>query len=330
MQKMKAIIATGYGSPDVLQLQEVEKPEPKDNEVLIKVHATAVNSGDWRIRSLDVPTGFGIFVRLAFGFSRPRQPILGVVLAGTVEAAGKDVTAFRAGDEVFAMDGAKMGCHAEYKVMPEDGAIAFKPANLSFEEAAAIPFGGTTALDYLREKAKVKRGDKVLINGASGAVGIAAVQLAKYFGAEVTGVCSTANVDFVKSFGADKVIDYKKEDFTQNGETYDIIMDTVGNAPFSRSGNSLKEGGRLLAVVADMPEMIKAPWVALTSGKKVIAGTAQERAEDLRFLAELAEAGRFKPAIGHRYRFEDMAEAHRQVDTGHKRGNVVVTVGGIG
>lgn len=325
---MKAIIATGYGSPDVLQLQEVEKPEPKDNEVLIRILATAVNSGDWRIRSLDVPAGFGLFVRLAFGFSRPRQPILGVVLAGKVEAVGKNVQQFRAGDEVLAMDGANMGCHAEYKAMPEDGAIALKPANLSFEEAAAIPFGGTTALDYLRDKAKIKSGDKVLINGASGAVGIAAVQLAKYFGAEVTGVCSTANVDFVKSFGADKVIDYTKEDFTQNGESYDIIMDNVGNGSFSRSGNSLKEGGRLLAIVAGLPEMIKAPWVALTSSKRVISGTAQERAEDLRFLAGLAGAGQFKPAIGHRYRFEEMAEAHRQVDTGHKRGNVVVTVGG--
>ncbi len=325
---MKAIIATGYGSPDVLQLQEVEKPEPKDNEVLIRILATAVNSGDWRIRSLDVPAGFGLFVRLAFGFSRPRQPILGVVLAGKVEAVGKNVQQFRAGDEVLAMDGANMGCHAEYKAMPEDGAIALKPANLSFEEAAAIPFGGTTALDYLRDKAKIKSGDKVLINGASGAVGIAAVQLAKYFGAEVTGVCSTANVDFVKSFGADKVIDYTKEDFTQNGESYDIIMDNVGNGSFSRSGNSLKEGGRLLAIVAGLPEMIKAPWVALTSSKRVISGTAQERPEDLRFLAGLAGAGQFKPAIGHRYRFEEMAEAHRQVDTGHKRGNVVVTVGG--
>lgn len=323
---MKAIVCTGYGSPDVLQLKEVEKPVPKDNEVLIKVYATAVNSGDWRIRSLEVPAGFGLFVRLAFGFSRPKQPILGIVLAGKVESAGKDVKKFRAGDEVFAMDGARLGCHAEYKTMPEDGGIALKPGNLTFEEAAAIPFGGTTALDYLRNKGKIKSGDKVLVNGASGAVGTAAVQLAKHFGAEVTGVCSTANVEFVRSLGADKVADYTKEDFTGNGETYDIIMDNVGNAPFSRVKNSLKEGGRLLAVVAGLPEMARIPWINLTSSKKAIVGTARERAEDLRFLAELAGAGKFKPAIGRRYRFEQMAEAHRYVDTGHKKGNVVVTL----
>lgn len=326
MNIMKAIIATGYGSPDVLQLQEVEKPVPKDQEVLIKIHATAVNSGDWRIRSLEVPPGFGLFVRLAFGFSRPRQPILGVVLAGKVEAVGKDVKKFRAGDEVFAMDGNKMGCHAEYKTMPEDGVIALKPGNLNFEEAAAITFGGMTAINYLRERAGIKKGDKVLVNGASGAVGIAAVQVAKYFGAQVAGVCSTANVEFVKSFGADKVFDYTREDFTKNGETYDIIMDNVGNAPYPRVKNSLKEGGRLLAVVAGLPEMARIPWVALTSSKKVVAGPADERPEDLRFLAELAEAGQFRPAISCRYPLEQMAEAHRYVDTGHKQGNVVVTL----
>ncbi|MCO6490324.1 MAG: NAD(P)-dependent alcohol dehydrogenase [Phaeodactylibacter sp.] len=323
---MKAIIATGYGSPDVLQLQEVEKPVPKDQEVLIKIHATAVNSGDWRIRSLEVPPGFGLFVRLAFGFSRPRQPILGVVLAGKVEAVGKDVKKFRAGDEVFAMDGNNMGCHAEYKTMPEDGVIALKPGNLNFEEAAAITFGGMTAINYLRERAGIKSGDKVLVNGASGAVGIAAVQVARYFGAQVTGVCSTANVEFVQSFGADKVVDYTREDFAGNGETYDIIMDNVGNAPYPRVKNSLREGGRLLAVVAGLPEMARTPWVALTSSKKVVAGPADERPEDLRFLAELAEAGQFRPAISHRYPLEQMAEAHRYVDTGHKQGNVVVTL----
>lgn len=326
MNIMKAIVCTAYGPPDVLQLQEVEKPVPKGQEVLIKIHATAVNSGDWRIRSLEVPPGFGIFVRLAFGFSRLRQPILGVVLAGKVEAVGKDVTKFRAGDEVFAMDGNKMGCHAEYKTMPEDGVIALKPGNLNFEEAAAITFGGMTAINYLRERAGIKRGDNVLVNGASGAVGIAAVQVAKYFGAQVTGVCSTANVEFVQSFGADKVVDYTREDFTGKGETYDIIMDNVGNAPYSRVKNALREGGRLLAVVAGLPEMARIPWVALTSSKKVIAGPADERPEDLRFLAELAEAGQFRPAISRRYPLEQMAEAHRYVDTGHKQGNVVVTL----
>jgi len=307
---MKAIVYTEYGPPDVLQLKEVAKPTPKDNEVLIRTHATTVTSGDWRARSLDVPVGFGLISRLVFGILRPRQPILGTELAGDVESVGKDVNKFRVGDQVFASSGAGMGCHAEYKCMPEDGAVVLKPANLTYDEAAAIPFGGTTALDFFR-RAKLQNGERVLVNGASGGVGTAAVQLAKHFGADVTGVCSTTNVELVKSLGASHVIDYTKEDFTENGEGYDIIVDTVGTAPFSRSKRSLKERGRLLLVLGGLPDILWMPWVSMTSSKKIIAGPATARVEDLRFLAELAEGGEFRPVIDRRYPLEQIAEAQR-------------------
>ena len=322
---MRAIVYERYGSPDVLQLKDVEKPIPKDNEVLIRVHATTVTSGDHRVRSLDIPVGFGIMSRLVFGVLKPRQPILGTELAGIVESVGNAVSKFKIDDQVFAFDGASMGCHAEYKCMPEDGAVVLKPANLTYEEAAAISFGGTTALDFFR-RGKIQRGERVLVNGASGAVGTAAVQLAKHFGADVTGVCSATNVELVRSLGATRVIDYTKVDFTQNGETYDVIVDTVGTAPFSRSKDSLTERGRLLLVLGGLPGMLQIPWVSMTSSKKVIAGPAAERVEDLRFLAKLAEAGEFKPVIDRRYPFEQIAEAHRYVDTGRKRGNVIITL----
>ncbi|MGB7815154.1 MAG: NAD(P)-dependent alcohol dehydrogenase [Methylotenera sp.] len=321
---MKAIMYKRYGPPEVLQLKEVEKPTPKDNEVLIKTYATTVTSGDWRVRSLNVPAGFGIIIRLALGVARPKQPILGTELAGVVESVGKDVSKFKVGDKVFAFSDAAMGCYVEYKCMPEDGAVALKPSNLTFDEAAALSFGGITALDFFR-RGKLQSGEKVLVNGASGGVGTAAVQLAKHFEADVTGVCSTANVELVRSLGASHVIDYTQEDFTQNGETYDVIVDTVGTVPFSRSKASLKEGGRLLMVLAGLPDMLLTPWVSMTSNKKVIAGPAAAgRAEDLHFLAGLAEAGKFKPVIDRRYPFEQIAEAHRYVDTGRKKGNVVI------
>lgn len=323
---MKVCVYERYGPPEVLQLKEVEKPTPKNNEVLIKTRATTVTSGDWRVRSLNVPTGFGLIIRLVLGVSRPKQPILGTELAGVVESVGKDVRKFKVGDQVFAFSDTAMGCHAEYKCMPEDGALALKPANLTFDEAAALSFGGMTALDFFN-RAKLQRGERVLINGASGGVGTAAVQLARHFGADVTGVCSTANVELVRSLGASHVIDYTKEDFTQNGETYDVIVDTVGTAPFPRSKASLKEGGRLLMVLAGLPDMLQIPWVSMTSGKKVIAGPAATRTEDLRFLAKLAETGEFKPVIDRRYPFEQIAEAHRYVDTGRKKGNVIITLG---
>ena len=322
---MKAIVYERYGPPDVLELKEVAKPTPKDNEVLIKTHATTVTSGDWRVRSLNVPAGFGLIVRLVFGISKPKQPILGSELAGVIESVGKDVRKFKVGDQVFAFSDASMGCHAEYKCMPQDGAVVLKPPSLSYDEAAALSFGGTTALDFLR-RGKLQSGEKVLVNGASGGVGTAAVQLAKHFGADVTGVCSTANMELVRSLGASHVIDYTKEDFTQNGETYDVIVDTVGTAPFSRSKDSLKAGGRLLMVLAGLPDMLQIPWVSMTSSKKVIAGPVAVRADDLRFLAGLAQAGEFKPVIDRRYPFEQIAEAHRYVDTGRKKGNVIITL----
>lgn len=242
---MKAMVYHRYGGPDVVALAEVPKPVLKDNEVLIRIRATTVTTGDWRARSLVMPRGFGLMAPLVFGLFRPRQPILGTELAGEIEAIGNAVTRFRVSDPVFAFTGGKYGCHAEYRTMPEDGLIVLKPANLSFDEAAALSFGGTTALPFLRDRAGIKSGDSVLVVGASGAVGSAAVQIAKHFGAEVTGVCSTVNLDLVRSIGADRAINYTQEDAAMNGETYDIIFDTTGTMPYVRCGAMLKPGGVL-------------------------------------------------------------------------------------
>lgn len=322
---MKAIVYEQYGAPDVLQIKEVEKPKPTHNEVLIQIHATTVTSGDCRVRSLNVPAGFGLMMRLIFGFTKPKQPILGTELAGVVVDVGRDVSQFKVGEHVFGFSDMKMGCHAEYKCMSEDALIQPKPANLGFDEAAALSFGGTAALDFFR-RTKLAKGERVLINGASGAVGLAAVQLAKHIGAHVTGVCSTANVDLVMSVGADRVIDRTIADFTKMGEIYDVIVDTVGNAPFSRCSASLKVDGLLLMVIADLQDMLLAPWVAMTSRKKIIAGPVASSKDDLQFLARLAAAGEYKSIIDKRYPFEKIVEAHRYVDTGRKRGNVVVNV----
>lgn len=324
---MRAIVYEKYGPPDVLELREVAKPAARDTEVLIEVRATTVTSGDARMRALNVPPGFGLLSRLIFGVFAPRRGrrILGVELSGVVAAVGKSVTEFEVGVPVFAMSGFQMGCYAEYRTIPESGAIARKPVNLTFEEAAALCFGGTTALDFLR-RGKLLKGEKLLVNGASGAVGTAAVQLAKHFGAHVTGVCSTANLELVRSLGADEVIDYKADDFTQNGKVYDLIMDTAGTAPFSRSRGSLKPGGRLLIVLGGLFDILGALWVNTTTDKRVVAGPASERAEDVRLLAALAEAGKYKPVIDKVYPLEQIAEAHAYVDAGHKKGNVVITV----
>lgn len=319
---MKAVLYERYGPPEVLERREVPKPTRGDHEVLIKVHATTVTALDWRARSRTAPKGFGLFMRLALGISRPRRPILGAELSGEIESIGRAVSKFKVGDHVFA---AVLGCYVEYKCLPENGPMALKPANLSDEEAAALSFGGLTALAAVR-KARIEGGESVLINGASGTVGTATVQLAKHHGAKVTGVCSTANLELVKSIGADQVIDYTREDFTRSGETYDIIVDNVGNAPFSRVKGSLKKGGRLLVVVPTLPDMLRAPWASLTRGKRVMPVLGRPTAEDLRFLASLAESGSFKPVIDRRYPFEQIVEAHRYVDTGRKRGNVVVTL----
>jgi NADPH:quinone reductase-like Zn-dependent oxidoreductase len=320
---MKAIVYDRYGSPDVLRLEEVPTPSPKAGEVLVRIHATTVSSGDWRMRSLDMPAGFGLIARPVFGLSGPRQRILGSEFSGTVESVGAGVSRFRAGDAVLGFAGVNLGCHAEYRCMPENGGLALKPGNLDFDEAAALCFGGTTALDFFR-RAKLRAGEKVLVNGASGAVGTAAVQLARHAGAQVTGVCSAANAELVRSLGATHAIDYAREDFTRSGEIYDVILDAAGTAPYSRSRVSLNDGGRLLLVLAGLGGLLAAPWVSMTTRHRVIAGPAAERPADVQALADLAAAGAFKPVIDRRYAFDQFADAHRRVDSGRKRGNVVM------
>jgi NADPH:quinone reductase-like Zn-dependent oxidoreductase len=324
IDRMRAVVYENYGSPEVLRFSEVDKPRPKDREILIRNHATTVTSADWRLRSLTVPAGFGPIIRLVAGVSRPRQPILGSELCGVVESVGRAVRRFQPGDPVFAFTDTALGCHAEFICIAEDGCVARKPATLTDAEAAALCFGGTTALAFLR-RAHLSQGERVLIHGASGAVGTAAVQLARHFGAEVTAVCSSANGELVRSLGASHVIDYTREDFTTNGERYDVILDTVGTAPFSRCRGSLKQGGRLGLIVAGLAQMLQAPWLSLTTGTTVLAAPVTSRPEDLRCLAELAEAGAFKPVIDRCYPFEQIVEAHRYVDSGRKRGNVVIT-----
>ena len=319
---MKAIVFTKYGSPDVLQLKEVVKPAPKENEVLIKIYVTTVTSGDCRMRKADP-----FAVRFFNGLTRPKKvTILGNELAGEIEAVGKDVKLFKKGDQVFGQAGMSLGTNAGYICLPEDGALAIKPVNLTYEEAASIPFGGSTALHFLR-KGNIGSRQKVLIYGASGSVGTAAVQLAKYFGAEVTGVCSTVNVELVKFLGADKVIDYTKEDFTKNGQNYDIIFDTTGKSPFSGCVKTLKQKGIYLrAVHMTVPSIVRGLWTSMTSSKKVIGGVATERKENLDFLKELIEDKKLKPVIDRSYSFDQIAEAHRYVDKGHKKGNVSIRV----
>jgi NADPH:quinone reductase-like Zn-dependent oxidoreductase len=325
---MKAIVYTKYGPPEVLQFKEVEKPTPMDNEVLIKVHAATVTAGDVNARGFTfVPPGFGPLPRLMFGLRKPKRTILGTELAGEIETAGKDVKLFKKGDRVFGIGSEIFGAYAEYACRPEKGALALKPANLTFAEAAAVPFGASTALYFLRDRARLQRGQKILVNGASGGVGVYAVQIAKYYGADVTGVCSTTNVELVKSLGADKVIDYTKEDFTKSGETYDIILDTVvGKTSFSRCKSSLKQNGLHLAVAGGLKEAAQMLWTSITGGKKVIFGSPVERQKDLNFIKELIEAGTIKPVIDRRYPLEQTAEAHRYVDQGHKKGSVIITV----
>ena len=325
---MKAILHTKFGPPDELQLKEIEKPVPRDNELLIKIHATTVTSTDCNARNFTFVTKvFQLPARLFFfGIFRPRINILGFDLAGEIEAVGKDVKRFKEGDQVFGTPGIAFGAHAEYTCMPEDGVLTIKPANMAWEEAASVFLGAHTALFFLRDKGNIQAGQKILIYGASGSIGTFAVQLAKYFGAEVTGVCSTTNLEMVKSLGAEKIIDYTKEDFTRSGETYDLIFDTVGKTSFSRCKNSLKQKGIFLTALMDLPEIVQIIWTSMTGGKKVKGGVAPERVEDLNFLKELMEAGKIKPVIDRCYPLEQTAEAFRYVEEGHKKGNVVITV----
>ena len=327
---MKAIVCTKYGPADVLQLKEMEKPAPKENEVLIKIVAAVVSPSDCAFRK-----GEPFMARFFSGLIRPKNSIPGELLSGEIEMVGKDVQLFKKGDRIFGSTGMGLGAYAEYVCLPADGALAIKPVNMTHEEAAGVGDGALTALPFLRDKGHIQNGQKILVNGASGSVGTAAVQLGKYFGAEVTGVCGTANVELVKSLGADKVIDYSKEDFSKSGQTYDIIFDAVGKSSFSRCKSSLKQGGVYLTTFPSPAILLQALWTARIGGKRAkFAATglrsASEKIKDLIFLKGLVEAGKFKSVLDKRYPLEQTAEAHRYVEKGHKKGNVVITLPELG
>lgn len=331
---MKAITYTTYGAPDVLQLHDVEKSVPKENEILIKVQATTVNYGDLIARNFgnvspsefNMPGIFWLPARIEFGFSKPKRPILGSEFAGEVQAIGVNVTKFKVGDQVFGYLGQTMGAYAEYLCISEDGVVAPMPHNMSFAEAATIPYGSIMALHVLR-KVNIQPGQNVLINGASGGIGSLAVQLAKHhFGANVTGVCSTAGMDYVKSLGADKVIDYTKEDFTASKETYDVVVDVLGRSSFSRCKKVLNANGRYLLVSFKTKQLLQMAWTSIVGNKKVICALSPEKQNDLIFIKELVAAGQIKSIIDKSYPLEQAAEAHRYVEKGQKKGNVVITL----
>lgn len=326
---MKAIVMTKFGPPEVLQLQEVAKPVPKDNEVLIRVRATTAFAGDCELRNLKLPLEFRLPLWIYFSFFRPKPVILGQELAGEIEAVGKEVRQFKAGDQVFATTSFSLGSYAEYKCMPEapglmGGTLAIKPTNLTFAEAAAVPVGGLEALHFVR-RTKIQQGERVLINGAGGSIGTLLIQLAKGHGAEVTAVDSTAKLAMLRSIGADHVIDYTQADFTRGGQTYEVIIDVVGKSSVSRSLRSLSENGRYFLGNPSLSQRLRARR-ASTGSQQVLQGSSSQRPEDLAYLRELIEAGHLKPVIDRSYPLAQMADAHRYVDQGHKQGNVAVTV----
>ena len=328
---MKAIVLTRFGPPEVLQLKEIPKPAPKDNEVLVRIYATTVTAGDCELRGLKTPLALRLPIRVVVGLIkiiRPGPIILGQELAGEIEATGKAVTRFRQGDQVFAWTGLGLSAYAEYKCLPENGVLALKPSTMTYEQAAALAVGGLDAVYFMR-RGNIQSGQKVLINGAGGSIGTFAVQLARYFGAEVTAVDSTEKLDILRSLGADHVIDYTQEDFTKRGETYDVIFDVIGKSSFSRSVRSLTQNGRYILGNARLSQRLRGQWLSRSSSKQVIiwaARTASEYAEDFKFLKELIEAGKIHSAIDRCYPLEQTAAAHRYVDTGHKKGHVVITV----
>lgn len=322
---MKAVAYTRYGGPEVLSVTELPRPEPKTDEVLVKVHATSVTSGDYRARSLDLPSGFGLIGRLVFGLFSPRRKVLGSEFAGVVEAVGAHVTRFKPGDRVFAYTGAGFGGYAEYAVVREDAAIALAPDGMDLDMAAALSFGGATALNFLRDKAGIKPGDHVLVIGGAGIVGSAAVQIAKAFGARVSATASPAKLEMVCGLGADVVIDHRKDDPAGIRDAYDIILDTSGTATYARYGQALKPGGRLMLVSANLWQMLGSLIVRKSGGRKASGGYAPERAEELRFLADLAESGKFRPFIDRRFPLDEAADAHRYFETPERKGTVVMT-----
>jgi NADPH:quinone reductase-like Zn-dependent oxidoreductase len=322
---MKAIVYTRYGPPDVLELKQVEKPIPKENEILVKVKATTVTVADIRSRSFTVPPAFWLPARITLGIRKPKKEILGMELAGEVELVGKNVKRFKQGDQVFAASLIGFGAYAEYKCLEEDGPVAIKPSNITYGEAAAIPIGARTALYFLR-RAGIKSGQSVLVYGASGSVGSYAVQIAKYLGANVTGVCSTTNLELVKSLGADNVIDYTVEDFSSNGETYDVIFEAVNKSSFSACMKLLKNNGTYINVTEPLPS-VQMLWTKLTSSKKLLLSrNSPETSEALNLLKELVEMGKLKVVIDRYYSFDEIVKAHRYVEKGHKKGNVVINV----
>jgi NADPH:quinone reductase-like Zn-dependent oxidoreductase len=320
---MKAAVYRAYGPPEVVRIEEVPTPEPAASDILVRVRTTTVSAGDWRLRSMDVPTGFGILSRLGLGILRPRKQILGMAFAGEVAAIGSDVNGFVPGDRVFGLMDGEMGAHAEYLRVAAAGTVLGTPAELDDETAAALTFGGTTALFFLR-KAHISAGENVLVNGASGEVGSAALQLARYFGATVTAVSSGRNAELLRDLGAERVVDYTREDVTRTEARFDVIVDTVGTATYPRSKNILAPGGRLVQILGGLPDMLRAPLIGWLGNKRVIVGVASGSAEDLRFLADLAVAGDLRAVVGRRFAFEDIVEAHRYVDTGHKIGTAIV------
>lgn len=323
--QMKAATCRNYGGPENVRIEAVPRPVPGPDDVLVRIVATTVSSGDWRLRALAVPRGLGVVARLVFGWSRPRQPILGTELSGVVEAVGEKVTRFAPGDAVVAFPGAAQGCHAEFRIVPAEDKIVHKPERLSWEEAAALGFGGATALHFLRDAAGLKPGERVLVIGGSGAVGSAAIQIAKALGASVDATSSAGNLALLRSLGAEQAIDYAAPE-TGSPHRYDIVFDTVGAATIAEGLARLAPGGRLVLISADLPQML-ASLKPVGEGRKVIAGPAKESREQIETLAAMAEAGQFRPVIDQVFAFDEIAAAHARVETRRKRGSVVVRIG---